>query len=83
MSLAIDVDKVSTVLLPDGKWHVVADGSFETDSYEYVHNGETTFEGGQNSETIPSTGATWKERDSSGRERVIACPLTSIQAVSY
>jgi hypothetical protein len=35
MSLAIDVDRVSAVLLADG-WHEVAAGSFTLDSYEYV-----------------------------------------------
>ena len=31
-----DVGHVSEVLLSDGEWHRVADGSFERDSYEYV-----------------------------------------------
>ena len=35
MSLMIDVDKVSHVLLADG-WHEVHDSSFTLDAYEYV-----------------------------------------------
>lgn len=41
MSLAIDVDTVTEVLLADG-WHHVADESFSLDSYEYLWSG---FEG--------------------------------------
>ncbi len=35
MSLAIDVDKVTAVLLRDG-WYVVTSDSFALDSYEFV-----------------------------------------------
>ncbi len=35
MSLGLDVDKVTAVLLRDG-WYVVADTSFALDSYEFV-----------------------------------------------
>ena len=35
MSLAIDVDNITHVLLADG-WHEVHDASFGTDSYEFV-----------------------------------------------
>ena len=38
MSVAIDVDKVISVLLGDG-WHSVADDSFLIDSYEYLEGG--------------------------------------------
>jgi hypothetical protein len=33
MSLYIDVDRVSSVLLADG-WHAVAEDSFDLDAYE-------------------------------------------------
>ncbi len=36
MSLAIDIDSVKEVLLPDGTWHRVVDDSFEIGAYEYV-----------------------------------------------
>jgi hypothetical protein len=38
MSLAIDVDTVTGVLLADG-WHDVADASFNLDSYEFMWSG--------------------------------------------
>jgi hypothetical protein len=38
MSLGIDVDAVSRVLLADG-WHDVAEKSFSLDSYEYLWSG--------------------------------------------
>ncbi len=91
MSLLIDVDKVHAVLLPDGKWHEVADESFELDSYEYVRaselkQGDVTsgvrLAGGQE-ELVPATGARWLERDSLGKQRSVFCPLTAIQAVAY
>ena len=83
MSLSIDVNRVASVLLPDGKWHEVVDHSFTTDAYEYLHDGDLIF-GGGTEDTIPATGATWIERDpESGNQRVVFCPLTSIQAVAY
>lgn len=46
MSLAIDVDDVTAVLLADG-WHEVANRSFELDAYEYLWSGmvDVTVEG--------------------------------------
>lgn len=37
MSLVIEIDDVTAVLLADG-WHEVADRSFYTDSYEYIES---------------------------------------------
>src|SRR6516225_3089935 len=91
MSLAIDIDKVYEVLLPDGKWREVADQSFEMDSYEYLraseakvgdHNESVRLGGGQE-KLVPGTGARWTERDSKGNERRVFCPVTAIQAVAY
>ncbi len=76
MSLAIDVDAVAEVMLPDGKWYKVAKQSFDLDSYEYLHKGEVVFGGGQ-VEGVPSTGAVWTGADGVR----IACPLTSVVAV--
>jgi hypothetical protein len=39
MSLAIEIDKVTQVLLADG-WHNVVNDSFEMDAYEYVDVGQ-------------------------------------------
>src|SRR5712692_11207555 len=78
MSLAIDVDHVSEVLLSDGEWHRVAEGSFELDSYEYVRaadgpNAAPRLGGGQE-KLVPATGARWTERgDTSGNQRAMFC----------
>ena len=87
MSLAIDVDHVREVLLSDGEWHRVADGSFELDSYEYVRAADGPKAaprlGGGQEKLVPTTGARWTERDTSENQREMFCPLTAIQAVSY
>ncbi len=75
MSLAIDVHRVTDVLLADG-WHHVLDGSFSLDAYEYMHEKECVLKGG-NVEGVPSTGAIWTAPSG----EFIACPLTSILAV--
>jgi hypothetical protein len=91
MSLAIDVDKITGVLMADG-WHEVSkrrDGksSFAMDAYEYlayhhqdgdVYRDPEIYLGGGNEKLIPATGAYWEE---SGVE--FFCPLTSILAVRY
>ena len=54
MSLAINTNQVSQVLMADGKWRTVATGTFDVDAYEmveqdeagnvvYVHNGVNAF----------------------------------------
>ncbi len=78
MSLAIDIHKVESVLLPDGKWYAIADKSFKLDSYDFVEEGKTVVGGGQ-VQGVPSTGATWK--DNMGKR--FACPLTAILAIRY
>ena len=84
MSLAIDVDRVTAVLLVDG-WHTVVADSFELDAYEYVREIEqpegtvwpagVRLGGGQDA-LIPMIGATWFEGDFR-----LYCPLTAILAV--
>lgn len=39
MSLAIDIDRVDAVLLPDGTWYNVAEASFFCDAYEFLDYG--------------------------------------------
>jgi hypothetical protein len=56
MSLAIEVNDVVEVLLPDG-WHPVVDGSFEIDGYEFLHE-DIVRVGGGGVEGISATGAT-------------------------
>lgn len=83
MSLAIDVDRVTDVLLSDG-WHHVEDFSFSLDSYEYVWGKESTpgnvfvlHGGGANG--ITATGFSFKEKG----QTYTAGPLTAVQAVRY
>jgi hypothetical protein len=84
MSLAIDVDRVNSVLLADG-WHEVAETSFDLDSYEYLsyeggpHEDPMVLHGGGHS-GVCATGFAFKE---SATGRFIAGPLTAIHAVMY
>lgn len=66
MSLAIDIDQVTQVLLADG-WHQVREDSFYLDSYEYLwnhegHNSPELVHGGGNS-GICATGFGFKTSD--------------------
>ena len=85
MSLAIDVNTVTAVLLPDG-WHNVADRSFDIDSYEFVEHHRPDphrytqallSEGGE--PLIPASGFRFIEDD--GDATPIEGPLTSVLAV--
>jgi hypothetical protein len=75
MSLYIDVDHVTHVLLADG-WHIVHEASFDLDAYEYHHEKNLILKGGGVA-GIPSTGATWGEADGTR----ICCPITAVLAV--
>jgi len=79
MSLSIDIDTVSAVLLADG-WHDVIDDSFEVDAYEYVQGKALRFRGGQ-SALIPATGFQFKEAQGVGGAVMVYGPLTAILAV--
>jgi hypothetical protein len=74
VSLAIDLDDVTAVLLSDG-WHQVANSSFAIDAYEYVFQGDTTHGGGAGG--ITSSGYTFKEMDGTW----LSGPLTAVLAV--
>jgi hypothetical protein len=81
MSLAIDVDKVTRVLLADG-WHDVANDSFSLDAYEYLwhHRGAdrdpmVLHGGGQSG--ICSNGFAFTDPDG----RHLCGPLTAVLAV--
>lgn len=77
MSLAINTDMVTDVLLADG-WHKVARGSFDLDSYEFMEGDVLVHGGGQSG--VCAKGATWRE---AGRSTVISCPLTAVLAVRH
>jgi hypothetical protein len=89
MSLEIDVEKISEVLLADG-WHkvsAVGDGrsSFGLEIYEFREAKPATQESpvpqtkeGQE-QTASRSGARWTESDGSR----VFCPVTSILAVKY
>jgi hypothetical protein len=92
MSLAIDVDNITHVLLADG-WHDVHDASFGTDTYEFVGSegtGDSPMLGGGQEKHIPAAG----HRGSTTREHIAAAgfsfteddhilcgPLTSVLAI--
>jgi hypothetical protein len=78
MSLAIDVSKISDVLLADG-WHAVADNSFVTDAYEYVKGAVVLHAGG--SSGVCSTGFHFAEAAGRGAVANVEGPLTAILAV--
>jgi hypothetical protein len=90
MSLAIKVHKIKRVLLIDG-WHEIMDDTFIIDAFEIVEEGfeddkkvyEVILKGGAIKE-ITSTGCGWIEkRASSGINREVYCPITSVLAISY
>lgn len=92
MSLEIDVEKISEVLLADG-WHkvnAVGDGrsSFGLDAYEFQEPRPQANPSAQEKPVEPAEegkrqastpGARWTESDGSR----VFCPVTSILAVKY
>jgi hypothetical protein len=85
MSLAIDVDEVTAVLLADG-WHKVAEESFDIDSYEFVAGSRTVHGGGDSD--VCASGFQFKERvrpdepgGSRGQAVIIRGPLSAVLAV--
>ena len=77
MSLAIQLDDVTGVLLQDG-WHEVKGASFTTDAYEFLWGDQPQIGGGE-VEGVSATGATWQEPDGSH----VACPFPNILAVKF
>jgi len=76
MSLAIDVDKVTSVLLADGAWHDVSADTFMCDAYEFIWDA-----GGGHTDIFQESGHTvgYSFRDHAGV--TISGPLTAILAV--
>lgn len=77
MSLAIDLDDVTEVLLSDG-WHPVAGRTFYLDSYEFKWDAEFVLSGGQ-CDHVPSTGFSF---ETDGGQR-ISGPLTAVLAIKH
>ena len=78
MSLAIDVDNVTNVLLSDGKWYGVKDNSFDVDAWEVGSHDKTRNEFRDFSNQSPCTsGATWDGDDS----RRYAVPMSAIRGL--
>lgn len=77
MSLYIDVDHVTEVLLADG-WHTVTNDSFDIDSYEYHHDENALLLGG-NEPLIPARGFVFEE----SKDVFTSGPLTSVLAVRH
>jgi hypothetical protein len=90
MSLAIEVDDITHVLLADG-WHTVQDASFGIDSYEFMWGegmGDSPVLGGGQEKHIAAAGSQ-AHRESTSRKRfsftegdhVLHGPLTSVLTV--
>lgn len=77
MSLAIDSDSVTRVLLADG-WHDVLEGTFNIDAYEFMYCGDGVLHGGGASGICPSG---FEFRTAGGV--VLSGPLTSVLAVEH
>jgi hypothetical protein len=93
VSLAIEVDDITHVLLADG-WHIVHDASFGIDSYEFMWGegmGDSPMLGGGQEKHIAAAG----HRGSTSREHIAAAgfsftegdqvlcgPLTSVLAIN-
>lgn len=78
MSLYIDVDHVTEVLLADG-WHPVINDSFTIDSYEFQRNDDMVLLRGGQDPLISAGGFGFEE----SRNVFMAGPLTSVLAVRY
>ena len=82
MSLYINPDKVSSVLLSDG-WHDIKPESFFLDAYEYVYprnqHGDLQIAHGGGNSGICATGFAFTELD----DEKVSGPLTAIEAVRY
>lgn len=77
MSLAINPDKVTEVLLVDG-WHKVKKGTFSVDAYEFIGPDNQIFMGGGVDKHVSSTGAQWNEGSVT-----VSCPMMTIHAVRH
>jgi len=78
MSLYIDIDNVTHMLLATG-WYEVTEDSFNLDAYEF-HDLRELLVGGGTVDGVPATGFTFTTVIDGGRT-VMSGPLTAILAV--
>jgi len=77
--LSIPCKKVIAVLLPDGQWRNINEGSFEIGELAYT-DADGTILGTAEEAVSPRSGASWRE----GRfGEQYSCPITSIFAVRH
>jgi hypothetical protein len=76
VSLGIQVDNVTAVLLADG-WHQVGNHSFDIDAYEFMHGTLTVHGGGWGG--VTTSGYAFAEPDGT----ILSGPLTAILAVRH
>jgi hypothetical protein len=83
--LAIDFDRVTEVLLPDG-WHSIREGSLAFGDYEYARDPHTAENGGldhSHDGTLGEFGFELQEIRDMLPEVMLAGPVTAILAVRY
>jgi hypothetical protein len=76
MRKIVDLEKITAVLLPDGKWHDVHQGSFKADGYISAEGGECDL----TKRFSNKDGATWIDAET---RKGVGCPISSIQVFNY
>ena len=71
MRKIVDLEKITAVLLSDGKWHDVQKGSFKAEGYINAEGGECNL----TKRLSTKDGTTWID---AGIKQGIACPISSI-----
>lgn len=80
MSLAIDIDEITSVKIGE-KWYPVIEKSFDTDAYEFVWKGRDFYHY-NGSEQGCSTGCKFITEIVGGTEVWMFAPMTSVLAVA-
>jgi hypothetical protein len=76
MRRIVDLEKITAVLLPDGKWHDVHSGSFKAEGYINAEGGKCTLD----KRLSTKDGATWIDAET---KQGVACPISSIGGFHY
>jgi hypothetical protein len=72
----VDLENITTVLLPDGYWHDIQNGSFKAEGYINAEGGQCDSSKG----FLAKEGATWIDAETG---EGFACPMSSIGGVTY